>query len=60
MESAQDKGRDAMRPGDEAPPGEPAAGDNLCPHCSGTGRQGEDACPKCEGTGLVTTGIGGG
>jgi hypothetical protein len=48
-----------MSPGDEAPPGTPGTGDNLCPRCSGSGRVGEDACPECDGTGTVVTGVGG-
>ena len=49
-----------MSPGDEAPEGTPGTGENLCPHCSGSGhdRAGEP-CPVCEGTGKVITGIGG-
>jgi hypothetical protein len=26
-----------MAPGDEAPPGTPGAGENICPACGGTG-----------------------
>jgi hypothetical protein len=26
-----------MKPGDEAPPGTPGTGDNVCPECSGKG-----------------------
>jgi hypothetical protein len=50
-----------MRPGDVAPPGTPDTGENLCPHCGGSGRH-EDgsSCPVCEGTGRVVEGIGGG
>ena len=27
-----------MGPGDEAPPGTPGAGENICPTCGGTGK----------------------
>ena len=49
-----------LKPGDEAPPGTEGAGENLCPHCGGSGRH-EDgsACPVCNGTGRVITGVGG-
>jgi len=46
-------------PGDEAPPGSPGTGENVCPDCGGSGRRGEASCPTCEGRGVVTTGIGG-
>ena len=50
-----------MSPGDEAPPGMPGTGENLCPACSGNGRlQGGETCQTCDGTGLVTEVVGGG
>ena len=50
-----------MRPGDEAPPGTPGTGDNVCPECNGKGKlQSGGQCPNCSGTGVVTTGIAGG
>ena len=51
---------DAAKPGDEATPGTPGTGENLCPDCSGTGKIEGKACPECKGTGKVITGIGGG
>ena len=51
---------DDLRPGDEAPPDEPSAGENTCPACGGTGRQDDGECSECEGTGTVTEAIGGG
>jgi hypothetical protein len=54
------KRHDRMAPGDEAPPGEPAAGENVCPECGGSGRIDDRACEDCGGSGKVTTGIGGG
>ena len=49
-----------MRPGDEAPPDEPAAGENVCPRCSGRGSVDGERCPHCEGTGTITEAVGGG
>jgi hypothetical protein len=46
-------------PGDDAPPGTPGTGENLCRDCKGTGRLGDARCPICEGTGTVVQGIGG-
>lgn len=51
---------DPTKPSDEAPPGTPGTGENLCPACSGTGKINGDTCPECKGTGKVVTGIGGG
>lgn len=47
-------------PGDEATPGTPGAGENVCPRCRGTGRIDSGACPNCGGTGKIVEGIGGG
>ncbi|MCC7215526.1 MAG: hypothetical protein IT517_02050 [Burkholderiales bacterium] len=46
-------------PGDEAPPGTPGTGEDVCPKCGGTGRIGEATCANCEGTGKIVRGIGG-
>ena len=52
--------RGQRRPGDEAPPGTPGTGENVCRRCGGTGRIEQGAtCPDCAGTGRVTSGIGG-
>jgi hypothetical protein len=51
---------DPAKPGDEAPPGAPGTGENLCRHCAGTGKIDAGTCPECQGTGKITTGIGGG
>jgi DnaJ-class molecular chaperone len=51
---------DAAKPGDEAKPGTPGTGENLCPDCSGTGTLEGKPCPECKGTGKIITGIGGG
>jgi len=49
-----------LSPGDEAPPQEPSAGENICPACEGSGRRGDGECPECEGTGTVIEAVGGG
>ncbi len=46
-------------PGDQAPPGTPGTGENICPACHGSGRIDTQACQNCGGTGKVVEGIGG-
>lgn len=48
-----------MSPGDEAPPGTPGTGENVCPVCAGRGVVDGHSCNHCGGTGKVTVGIGG-
>ena len=48
-----------MSPGDEAPPGTPGTGEDVCPRCGGSGKLAGRDCPVCQGTGKVTVGIGG-
>jgi hypothetical protein len=48
-----------LAPGDEAPPGTPGTGEDLCPKCGGKGRVGERVCENCEGTGRIVRGVGG-
>lgn len=48
-----------LNPGDEAEPGTPGTGEDLCPVCSGTGRRAQHTCPNCNGSGRVIEGIGG-
>lgn len=50
-----------INPGDEAEPGTPGTGEDICPVCGGDGRL-EDgrACDNCGGIGKVIEGIGGG
>ena len=50
---------DEMAPGDEAPPGTPGTGEDLCPVCSGDGTVDGAECAECAGTGRVTRGVGG-
>ena len=47
-------------PGDEAAPGTPGTGEDICPACGGTGRKNNQICPNCNGTGKIIEGIGGG
>jgi hypothetical protein len=47
-------------PRDEAVPGTPGTGENICPACKGGGRIGAVRCETCGGTGRVIEGIGGG
>jgi hypothetical protein len=49
-----------MDPGDEAPPGTPGTGENICPTCKGSGEINQKPCPDCGGTGKVVEGISGG
>lgn len=46
-------------PGDEAPPGVPGTGENICRLCRGTGRVQGRRCEECGGTGKIVEGIGG-
>jgi hypothetical protein len=49
-----------LRPGDEARPGTPGTGEDLCPECGGAGKTASgEKCDYCEGTGRITRGIGG-
>jgi hypothetical protein len=59
--SGNEKERTAkLKPGDEAAPGTPGTGENICPQCQGSGRMNGGMCPNCRGTGKVVAGIGGG
>jgi hypothetical protein len=50
-----------LNPGDEAPPGTPGAGEDICEACSGSGKLADGKpCPQCGGSGRVMRGIGGG
>ena len=49
----------SRNPGDEAAPGTPGTGEDVCPTCHGSGRvEGRD-CEKCGGSGRITRVIGG-
>ena len=58
--SSQDRDDPKPAPGDDAAPGTPGTGENVCPDCSGTGRIDQKPCPACGGTGKVMEGVGGG
>jgi hypothetical protein len=49
--------RPDMSPGDEAPPGEPQGGENLCRECGGSGRVDGGTCATCGGSGKTTSAI---
>lgn len=49
-----------LNPGDQAQPGTPGSGENVCPECSGKGQVNSQPCQTCGGTGKVEEGIGGG
>ncbi|MFC5460807.1 hypothetical protein [Massilia niabensis] len=50
-----------LNPGDEAAPGTPGAGEDVCEACAGSGKLGDGrSCPQCGGSGRVMRGIGGG
>lgn len=51
--------RDPTNPGDEAPPGTPGTGEDVCPECHGTGRLDGSECVNCAGSGVVVEGVGG-
>jgi DnaJ-class molecular chaperone len=58
-ETNKDASKSQMNPGDEARPGTPGTGENICPTCKGAGKIGQKSCPDCGGTGKVIEGIGG-
>jgi hypothetical protein len=49
-----------LNPGDEAAPGTPGSGEDICQHCQGKGNINGQDCPMCGGSGKITEGIGGG
>jgi DnaJ-class molecular chaperone len=49
-----------VNPGDDAGPGTPGTGENVCPDCKGSGRLSNAPCKTCGGTGKVIEGISGG
>ncbi len=61
MSSASPSGDPSgMNPGDEAPPGTPGTGEDICHECGGEGKLASgEACRECGGTGRVVRGIGG-
>ncbi len=49
-----------LNPGDDAAPGTPGTGEDVCPRCGGSGTIEDGECVNCGGTGKVIEGIGGG
>lgn len=50
---------DEMLPGDEAPPGAPGTGEDVCPKCDGNGEVDGGTCADCAGSGKVVRGVSG-
>jgi hypothetical protein len=49
----------ARNPGDEAAPGTPQTGEDVCPECGGSGRKdGQKPCANCGGTGRIVKIVG--
>ncbi len=55
--SAQAAG-DGRNPGDEARPGSPQTGEQICPDCQGSGQREQRPCEICGGTGRVVRIVG--
>jgi DnaJ-class molecular chaperone len=51
---------EGLAAGDQAPPQDAAAGEDLCPKCHGSGEIDGEECRECGGTGKIIAGIGGG
>lgn len=50
---------DQTAPGDDAPPGTPGTGEDICRACNGEGKVDGKACANCGGSGKVVGGVGG-
>ncbi|MGF7146909.1 RecJ-like exonuclease [Sphingomonas zeicaulis] len=48
-----------LNPGDDAAPGTPGTGENICPQCGGSGTIDGETCENCAGSGRIVEGIGG-
>lgn len=57
---AQQGNPTGVNPGDEAAPGTPGTGEDICPVCKGSGQKDGKPCTNCGGTGKIIEGIGGG
>ena len=51
---------ESQAPGDEAAPGVPGTGEDVCRRCGGSGEVEGEVCPACAGRGTIIEGIGGG
>lgn len=49
-----------LAPGDDAQPGAPGTGEDVCPVCNGEGLIDGRRCEVCQGAGKIIEGIGGG
>lgn len=49
-----------LNPGDDAAPGTPGTGEDVCPACKGSGKIESQPCQNCGGTGVVIKGLPGG
>ena len=58
-ERARPADRSQIAPGDEARPGTPGTGEDICPQCHGSGKKEGRRCENCAGTGKIIRGIGG-
>jgi DnaJ-class molecular chaperone len=58
--ASHDQDDPKLNPGDQAMPGTPGTGENVCPDCGGTGRIEARTCQTCGGTGKIIEGVGGG
>ena len=54
-----DSNANDLNPGDEAAPGTPGTGEDICPVCNGTGKVEAADCENCGGTGRIGEAIGG-
>lgn len=59
MRPVPDQAPETAAPGDEALPGTPGTGEDVCYDCGGTGLQNGGICPGCEGSGRIVKAIGG-
>ena len=59
METEQAASDIPLNPGDQAAPGTPGTGENLCPVCGGSGNVDGSPCENCGGSGKIIAGIGG-
>lgn len=48
-----------LNPGDEAAPGTPGTGEDVCPECHGKGQIDGASCANCGGSGTVIRAVGG-
>lgn len=59
VQSAKTGTQPTLNPGDEAPRGTTATGEDVCPDCHGKGRIDGAPCATCGGSGTVIRAVGG-